>query len=223
MPRPTPTAGNEGGPVAPLLPAAREPSRADEAHHRIANSLQLLSAMVSVEARGIEDPAALAALDMTQRRIGAIASVHRQLYRSHETSMVDLGSYLEELGTDLEASYANAAAGRRVLVHPSPIAVAPEEATAIGIIVSELVGNACKYAYAPGQPGDVRIALRPMLFGGYMLEVEDRGRGFTVGGPAQGTGLGGRLIEMMAARLGGWHGYDDARPGTRFALFVGRR
>ncbi|MEI9851525.1 MAG: hypothetical protein WDN24_12585 [Sphingomonas sp.] len=57
---------------------------------------------------------------------------------------------------------------------------------------------------------------------GYALEVEDRGRGI-VPGAVHGTGFGARLIEMMAARLGGTHGYHDARPGTRFALRVDRR
>ena len=211
------------GPAVTVLPAAPEPSSADEINHRIANSLQLLQAMVSVEARGIEDPAALAALDMTQRRIGAIASVHRQLYRTHEASTVDLGAYLEELGQELEAGYADAAAGRHVTVDASPVAVTAREATAIGIMVSELVGNACKYAYAGSEPGGVRIALRPMLFGGYILEVEDRGRGRARDAAPEGSGLGSRLIDMMATRLGGWHGYDDARPGTRFVFCVGKR
>jgi two-component sensor histidine kinase len=62
-----------------------------------------------------------------------------------------------------------------------------------------------------------------MLFGGYILEVEDRGRGRAPDAAPHGSGLGSRLIDMMAARLGGWHGYDDARPGTRFVFCVGKR
>ncbi|MET0308416.1 MAG: sensor histidine kinase [Sphingomonas sp.] len=206
-----------------ILPATPEPSRADEANHRVANSLQLLSAMVSIEARGIADPVALAALNMTQRRIGAIASVHRQLYQARETSAVDLGAYLDDLGRDLEESHASAAAGRRVLVSATPVVTSADDAIAIGIIVSELVSNACKYAYAPDEPGDVRISLRAMPFGGYTLEVEDSGRGMAADGAATGTGLGGRLIATMAARLGASHGYHQAISGTRFVLRVAKR
>ncbi len=57
---------------------------------------------------------------------------------------------------------------------------------------------------------------------GYLLEVEDRGSGLA-GGTVRGTGLGSRLIDTMAARLGGRHAYHDAGPGTRFTLYVGRR
>ncbi|PNA90840.1 two-component system sensor histidine kinase/response regulator, partial [Pseudomonas sp. MPR-AND1B] len=84
------------------LPPMPEPSAADEVNHRVANSLQLLAAMVSIEARGIVDPLALAALDMTQRRIGAIAGVHRLLYQVRDARSVDMAAYLGELAGDLE-------------------------------------------------------------------------------------------------------------------------
>ncbi len=207
----------DSGATIEILPAARV-SDADEMNHRIANSLQLLSAMVSVEARGIADPIAQAALDVTQRRIAAVASVHRQLYQAHESSIVDLRAYLESLAADLEAS----ATGRPVLVDATAVSVRSDDATAIGIIVSELVTNAFKYAYAPAAPGNVRVMLRSLPLGGYMIEVSDRGRG-RVAEVIHGSGFGSRLIELMAARLSAQGSYHDAQPGTRFLLFVGGR
>jgi len=210
-----------------VLPPAPEPrpdfNTADEINHRVANSLQLLSALVSAEARGIQDPTAAAALDMTLRRIGAIAGVHRQLYRSHDDAMVNLGTYLDELGSELEDSVAGTAAARFVIVHAAGVMVTAEEATSIGIIVSEIVTNAFKYAYAPGVSGVVSITLRATTRGGYLLEVQDRGQGRDPNAAARGTGLGGRLVGMMATRLGGHHAWLDARPGTCFELCVGHR
>lgn len=204
-------------PIA-VLPAEPDPCRADEANHRVANSLQLLAAMVSIEARQVADPAARAALDTTLRRIGAIARIHQQLYRARDAETIDLAAYLTELGGDLEASIADAGTGRRVLVDAASVPVSPEAAMSIGIIVSELVGNACKYAYAPGQPGDVRVTLRGSTDGGYRLEVADRGQGIVPGSTPRGTGLGSRLVAMMAARLGADFAWRDAAPGTRFVL-----
>lgn len=211
-------------PASPVtvLPAISEPSIADEANHRIANSLQLLAAMVSVEARRIADPIAQAALEMTMLRITAIASVQRMLYQSRDATMVDLGGYLKDLGIQLERSCADADGGRHVRVRADSVNVSAEDATALGVIVSELVGNACKYAYPAGAPGDVRVALRRMPFGGYVLEVSDRGAGILPDADPKGTGLGSRVIAMMAHRLGGNAIWSDARPGTRFELCVGR-
>lgn len=209
-------------PQITVLPPMPEPSAADEVNHRVANSLQLLAAMVSIEARGIVDPLALAALDMTQRRIGAIAGVHRLLYQVRDARSVDMAAYLGELAGDLEQSCADAAGGRHVRIDAEALHLPADDATAIGIIVSELVGNACKYAYDPGQSGDIQILLRAMPFGGYQLEVSDRGRGMAGGVAPQGTGLGSRLIAMMADRLRARYAWRDMRPGTCFTLLVDR-
>lgn len=204
-----------------VLPPIGDPTAADEMNHRIANSLQLVMAMVSVEARAVIDPHARAVLQMTGQRIGAIANVHRHLYRSHAATHVALGDYLEELAADLEQGCGQGAAERRVLVGADPVAVPPDTANSIGVLVSELVANACKYAYAPDTPGDIRITLNAMPFGGYRLQVEDRGHG-RGDGATRGSGMGSRLIDLMAARLNAAHCWQDARPGTRFVLISGR-
>lgn len=204
-----------------VLPAVSQISIADEINHRVANSLQLLSALVSIEARQMVDPLAVAALHMTQRRIGAIAGVHRQLYRSGDAKALDLSQYLEELVSDLDQSCGNPVAGRNVRVEAETLIMSSDKAMAIGIIVSELVGNACKYAYDPGQPGDVHVTLRSMPFGGYRLDVSDRGCGIQADATPQGTGLGAKLIEMMSARLHAYCCWQDAWPGTRFVLIAG--
>ena len=206
-----------------VLPPAPESSSADEINHRLANSLQLLSAMVSAEASGIKDPVAAAALDMTLQRIGAIAGVHRRLYRSHQDLMVNLGTYLDELGSELEDSVADAAAGRYVIVHAAGVMVSAEEATSVGIIVSEIVTNAFKHAYGSGASGIVSIALRAGGPGGYLLEVKDCGQGRDPDSAAKGTGFGGRLVGMMATKLGAHYAWLHANPGTCFELCVGKR
>lgn len=208
--------------VAAVLPPPPALSMADEMNHRIANNLQLLTTMISAEVRALRDPAAVAALERMRHRIGAIAGVHRHLYREQDAKDVDLGSYLDDLGVDLEASLGHAVGGRRIRVHADAVTVSAQDASTIGILVSELVGNACKYAYSPELPGDVHVELHAMPFGGYRLKVEDRGCGKSTGAAPQGTGLGSRLVVLMASRLGAIHDWQDANPGTRFVLVVGR-
>jgi two-component sensor histidine kinase len=205
-------------PAVTILPPLPEPNQIDEINHRVANSLQLLAAMVSVETRVIKDPEARSILGVIQRRIGAIGRVHRQLCDAREASDVNLGAYLETLAQDLEEGWPDTAGKRRVFVHASDILISHEEATAIGIVVSELVANAFKHAYAPGMPGDVWIGLVPLWTGGYRLEVVDRGYGPDVSASQDGTGLGRRLVDMIARRLEARHAWRDAFPGTRFTL-----
>lgn len=195
-----------------ILPPLSAPSIADEAHHRIANSLQLLCATLSLEARDVADDAIQAALTRTQYRIAAIAGVHRQLYRQSAADDVDLGDYLDELGHNLAMT---CPAGRRIRVQSDAILVSCQDATAVGMIVAELVTNACKYAYPTGVAGDVAIGLRRVR-DGYRVTVADQGRGLQ--GGATGEGLGHRLIATLAGQLHASYGWSAGLPGTCFDM-----
>ena len=73
---------------------ARLEALLSEVNHRVANSLQLVAAMVRLQSAALSDPAARGALEDTQRRIGAIAQVHRRLYTSSDVENVDMREYL---------------------------------------------------------------------------------------------------------------------------------
>lgn len=209
--------GSLGGAQVEILPPLTAPSIADEAHHRIANSLQLLCATLSLEARDIADERARSTLSRIQNRISAIAGVHRQLHRGNAAGEVDLSEYIQELGESLAMS---CPPERRVLIQSEAIYVRGEDATAIGMIVSELVTNACKYAYPVGTPGDVSVRLR-RVSNGFLLMVEDHGQGFQTA-PSE-MGLGHRLITRLAKQLRAAGKWGSCTSGTRFELFCPAR
>ena len=84
------------------------------------------------------------------------------------------------------------------------------------LIVSELVTNACKHAYAADELGSILITLRCRADGAYRLMVEDRGTG--VGMPEAGSGIGNRLIKATVVSLGATAKWENAQPGTRFIM-----
>ena len=188
-----------------------------EVNHRVANSLQLVSAFVHLQAAGLDDEAARAALGDTQRRIEAIGQVHRRLYTSDNVEAVDMAAYLDALVRELQDSWADTVGARLTLV-ADPISLGTDRAVSLGVIVNELITNACKYAYAPGENGEVRISLRHDGEQGLRLIVEDDGCGLEPGSPAQGTGLGGRVIRAMADSMGAQIAYDPRHRGVRAVL-----
>jgi len=215
--------GIASGSAAVVAQTRFSPGLNEEANHRIANNLQLVVAMISLEIVKVVDPVALATLEAMQRRIGAIASVHRSLCEAPTSDEIDFSSYLLDLGRNLETSCANASVGRRVVVDAAPARMSAEHAGLIGIIVSEVVANACKYAYPADAPGDIEIKLTGSRSSGLHLTVTDRGRGRVDVGSTYGAGLGSRLIATMARRLEAQHAWIDARPGTEFRLFLAAR
>ena len=165
------------------------------------------------------DPAARPALKDTQRRIEAIIQVHRRLYSSRDVESVDMQDYLQALVRELEDTLSSAASPRTLSLVADPVRLATDKAVSVGVIVNELITNACKYAYRRGQAGEVRIRFTDEG-AGLTLPVEDDGAGMAADGAIKGTGLGGRVIKAMANSLDSEVVYDAAHAGVRATLRV---
>lgn len=189
-----------------------------EVNHRVANSLQLVSAFVHMQAANLTDPAAKAALADTQQRIAAIGQVHRRLYTADDVEAVDLEDYLGALVEELTGAWSTPAACRTLTLDVAPARLQTDRAVSLGVIVNELVSNACKYAYPADTAGEVRISLKPEGET-LVLRVEDDGPGFDPAAPATGTGLGGRIIKAMAGSLKSRLEYEPG-PGARAVLRI---
>jgi two-component sensor histidine kinase len=184
-----------------------------EVNHRVANSLQLVSAFVHMQARSA-DAGAKAALEDTQRRIAAIAQVHKRLYTGESVDDVAMDDYLGSLVSELQETWSTPTAPRNIRFSGDPVRLDTDKAVALGIIVSELVSNACKYAYGAKEAGEVRVALAQEGQGRFLLQVEDDGVGLPEDGKVRGTGLGSKLIQAMASTLKSTVRYDPAHRGV---------
>jgi two-component sensor histidine kinase len=196
---------------------ARLAALLSEVNHRVANSLQMVSAMIGMQAGVLADGAAREALADTQRRIAAIAQVHRRLYTSNQVENVDMQEYLGALVAELGETWSTPDAPRTLSVSAEPIRLNTDRAVSLGVIVTELVSNACKYAY-PARGGEVRVALVQDGDGHFVLAVEDDGIGMEPGAAPRGTGLGTKLIRAMAQSLQSIVEYDAGHNGVRAVL-----
>jgi two-component sensor histidine kinase/CheY-like chemotaxis protein len=188
-----------------------------EVNHRVANSLQLVTAFVQLQARNIADEGAKAALADTQRRISAIGQVHKRLYTSDDVQTVAMDEYLHTLLSELQETWSTPTSRRILTLAAEPIRFATDRAVAVGVIVNELVSNACKYAYGADSDGEVRVAL-VRSENGFQLAVEDDGVGLPADGSIKGTGLGSKLVKAMATTLGSTLEYAEAPRGTRVVV-----
>lgn len=188
-----------------------------EVNHRVGNSLQLVSSFMSLQMRHVTDQGAKDALRESQARIEAVAHVHRRLYTSGDMSTVAMDEYLVGLMDELSKSIGPDEGSPKLTLDAEPLSVTTDQAVSIGVIVTELVTNAVKYAYAPGQGGEIRIHLRRENEHRVMLMVEDDGPGMGDGTP-KGTGLGAKIISAMASGLRSAVEFDGAHKGVRARL-----
>jgi chemotaxis family two-component system sensor kinase Cph1 len=182
-----------------------------EVNHRVQDSLQLVSSYLNLQARTSDNPELLVALNEARRRIGAVALVHRRLYHGDQLAFVDTGRYIRELCADTASSMGRDWA-QHLSLNISHVMVSAERAVTLGLLLTELLTNANKYAYG-GRAGPIEIGLtadRSLLH----LTVADSG----VGKVSQGDGFGLLIVQGLASLLGGNFQYGDNNPGLRVVV-----
>jgi light-regulated signal transduction histidine kinase (bacteriophytochrome) len=181
-----------------------------EVNHRVQNSLTLVSSFLGLQARHADSVAA-EQLNEARRRVRAVSMVHSRLYRAEAGASVDMARYFAELIDDLGASMGG---DWPALMEAdlAPVRMDAGRAVTVGLILTELIINAQKYAY-DGGAGRIRVCLEEAP-DAFRMTVEDQGRG----GHAQGDGFGSLMIRSLVGQLGGDLVYSDAGPGVRAVL-----
>lgn len=183
--------------------AERQRTMFTELQHRVANNMQFVSALLSLQKRqAVADPAsAPAALDEAAERLRTMARIHRRLH-DPEASKVDFGQHLREICADL----LDATGARNVvcLVEAQPADLPMETLVTLSLITTEAVTNSLKHAWPAAEPGTIRIALERPEPGRVVFTVGDDGRGLPADrDPVGGASLGLRIIRSLVQQLGG--------------------
>jgi len=174
-----------------------------EIHHRVKNNLQVVSSLLYLQSRQIQDPTTLDMFLESQRRVRSMALIHETLCQMGDVARVNGEEYVRELAHFLSGSYG--AEGRvRVRVDVADVWLGLDVAVPCGLIVNELISNALKHAFPGGREGKVRITLAAGDEGRITLTVADDGVGLPEGLDWQTThSLGMHLVRRLVQQLGG--------------------
>ena len=186
-----------------------------EIQHRVKNNLQVVSSLMSLQAR--KAPAALKPhFQEALERIGAMGRVHEQLYRSEASSEFGADQLVRTICADLTQVYSGEHERVRCRVEAlQPVQLPLDAATPLALIVNEVVSNAFKHAFAEHESGEIVIELGH-TDQGTLLVIRDDGAG-AHGVAARPESMGLRLIDMLAGQIGGKASWSvDA--GTTFTL-----
>lgn len=186
-----------------------------EIHHRVKNNLQTVAALLRMQSRRVPDGVARTALDEAVRRVGVIAMIYEALSTGFAESLDFDDVAVRGLRAVVEVARLTGAVDSRFA--GSFGMMRAEDATAVGLILSELIQNAIEHGVPQG--GTVSVeADRTTEEGGDILRVTvvDDGQGLPTGFRPSKAGLGTRIVTSMVHDLGGQIRWDDAEPrGTR--------
>jgi two-component sensor histidine kinase len=191
-----------GSPASQLASAAPE-LLMREADHRISNSLQLVSTLLALEERRLDEGTAKQALADARRRISIVARLHKQLSLIASADYVALDDYFQALAEDLSKALID---GRRLtlLVNVDGITVPAHVARGLGLIVNELVSNALKHGFPQDREGVIEIGCGLDGDGQIALHVSDNGVGFPKLHVVEyESGLGMKMVDMLLGQMKG--------------------
>ncbi len=173
-----------------------------EVHHRVKNSLNTASSLLSLQAEAVEDPEAKAALMDAQGRLQSMGTLYDRLYRSAEFQGISAKEYLPAL---VDAIVANLPRRRAIEVESriEDFSLDVKRAQALGIIVNELLTNVLKYAFEGRASG--RVSVAAALSGGRArVVVSDDGKGMPEEVSFENsTGFGLTLVQALTEQLKG--------------------
>lgn len=184
-----------------------------EQSHRVKNNLQSVYNLLSLQMGQLSDPLAVAALEESLSRVDAITRVHRRLYEGNRLAEVELAGYVRDLVKGILRSYEME---RSVQLYEIPeIWLHADKAIPLGLMISELVTNSCKYAFQEHPAPALKIKCMQDLKGNFNLEYSDNGPGFQRSGATSSFGL--KLIGLLAGQLKGEYAFSR-ESGSVFRL-----
>ena len=189
-----------------------------EVRHRVANSLQIIASVLLQTARRTQSDETRGHLQDAHHRVMSVAALERQLSGSADgDGDIDIHAYFTKLCDSIAASMI-ADRDRIVLkVGSGAGMVAPRVSVSLGLIVTELVINALKYAFPEGRGGTISVdyeARGP----NWRLCVRDDGVGMHIDPAAEATGLGTSIVQALARQLHASVDVAAAHPGTTVSI-----
>ncbi len=181
-----------------------------ETHHRVKNSFQIVSSLLYLQSENITDSDAQNALKEAQNRVRSMVLIHQKLYSKDQLIGIDTKEYLTDLVSDIMESHQEEAKAITYDLNITPMVLAIETITPLGLIVNELVTNVLKHAFTGSSSNPkMQVSLRKKE-NNLVLQVTDNGAGMPKSINESSFGI--KLIRSLSKKLKGTLTYSVNSP-----------
>lgn len=188
-----------------------------EIHHRVKNNLQLVNSLLSIQARGGNKKTNESDfLYKSQIRIQSMALIHETLYQSENLSTVDFKKYLLKLTKHLLVSFDSDKKNVKININTNNIIIDIETVIPLGLIITELVNNSLKHAFAEKE-GEINIDLQKKTGNSLELIIRDNGQGISDLAFENQDTLGMQLVKDLVTQIGGQLALENLN-GAKFTI-----
>jgi PAS domain S-box-containing protein len=190
-----------------------------ELYHRTRNTMQIISAMLSLQGFRCRDEEARRGFKEIENKIQGMALVQAGLYESRNFSGIDLEAYLSDLASLLYTNYEIEPSRIAIELDTLSVTVPIDTAIPFGLLVNELVSNSLKFAFPEGRRGTISISLHIDGEDSIVFGFEDDGVGLPPFFDCRrdgGVGLQ-NIVALSETQLGGELRFPQ-RPGFSLEL-----
>lgn len=189
-----------------------------EIHHRVKNNMQIISSLLNLQSRHIEEDKVRDMFKTSRDRIRSMALIHEKLYQSKDLAKINFAQYIKSLSLHLLHTYNDSAGRVKLNTELSDVLLDINKAIPCSLIVNELVSNSLKHAFPQDKKGNIRIQLTTRNNGDVHLRVSDNGVGLSGKVDFQKPdSLGLQLVNDLVDQLGGTLKLDLST-GTSFQI-----
>lgn len=184
-----------------------------EIHHRVKNNLQIITSLLRLQARELENPEAIAKFKDATHRVIAMSMIHEKMYQSDHLSTLHMKEYLHDLSSDLVTSY-QSGYPVKLEIECDVDSIGLRSIVPLALILNELISNSLKYAF--DEYDNCLISISFMRHGNDQCKLTYKDSG-TWKAPARKDSFGLDLIESLTDQLEGSLKMDTF-PETRFEI-----
>ncbi|WP_068074556.1 sensor histidine kinase [Novosphingobium lentum] len=187
-----------------------------EVDHRLKNNFAMFGSLLSLQQREARSDEARDILARATARLHSLSQAYDHLrYEPGSITVLDISVLLQGLARSLRDVLG--LDGKFSLdVEAGPRLIARDRASALALLVNELVTNAAKHAFADREGGEIRIVLVSPHAESAVIEIADNGIGLP--SESTGSGQGRKLVEVLAQMAGGTLAVDSDATGTSYRI-----
>ncbi|MCP4439145.1 MAG: tetratricopeptide repeat protein [Aureispira sp.] len=171
-----------------------------EIHHRVKNNLELISSILELQGYHLKDEQAINAIKDSQKRVEAVALLHQRLYQRDDFKGIQIQEYLEELVEDISDLYDE---DQSITINTTidKLFLDIDSSIPLGLLVTELLTNAFKYAFPNKTSGEINVILTQHK-DHLNLIIQDNGIGIQkTANHKNATNFGMQLATALAQQL----------------------
>ena len=190
-----------------------------EIHHRVKNNLQVITSLLRLQSRYVEDANSKVLFTNCQYRIKSMALIHEMLYKSEDITKINFGEYINRLVKELIISMKGEQHNIEFKLNAPEIDISLDTAIPLGLLLNEVITNSLKYGILNETSGVIYLEITELSNNNFKALVGDNGVGFSDKINSKNTNsLGLTLIDRLVSQLKGNIERIQNKKGTNYVI-----